>query len=46
MTADDAIEQIFEVRPRLTRKAIVAAPPFTSECLRTDAIYPVNESEA
>ena len=43
LAAGEAVEQILEVHPRLTREAIQAALAFAMEALRADVVYPLPE---
>ncbi len=43
MAAGEAVEQILDAHPRLTREAIQAALAFASQALRADVVYPVAE---
>jgi uncharacterized protein (DUF433 family) len=46
LAAGEAIEQLLEAHPRLTREGVLAALAFAAEALRTDTIYPVEMSAA
>ena len=43
LAAGEAIEQILEAHPRLTREAIQAALEFAAEALRADVVYPAEQ---
>jgi len=43
LASGEAVEQILEAHPRLTREAIQAALAFAAEALRADVLYPVAE---
>ena len=44
LAAGEAMEQILDAHPRLTREAIQAALAFAKEALRADVVYPVSEA--
>jgi uncharacterized protein (DUF433 family) len=46
LAAGEAVEQILEAHPRLTRAAIYAALAFAAEALHADVVYPVAEKAA
>ncbi len=46
LAAGEAVEQILEAHPRLTRAAIQAALAFAAEALRADVVYPIDEAVA
>ena len=46
LAAGEAIEQILEAHPHLTREGIQAALSFAAETLRSDVIYPTDEVAA
>ena len=46
LSAGEAVEQILDAHPRLTREAIYEALAFAAEALRADVVYPVTESAA
>ncbi|RME44557.1 MAG: DUF433 domain-containing protein [Chloroflexi bacterium] len=41
LAAGEAIDDLLEAHPRLTREAIQAARAFAAEALRADVVYPV-----
>jgi uncharacterized protein (DUF433 family) len=43
LASGEAVEQILEAHPRLTRETIQAALAFAAEALRADVLYPVAE---
>jgi uncharacterized protein (DUF433 family) len=43
LAAGEAVEQILEAHPRLTRKVIQAALAFATEALQADVVYPLAE---
>ena len=46
LAAGEAVEQILDAHPRLTREAIGAALAFAAEALRADIVYPIAEPAA
>jgi uncharacterized protein (DUF433 family) len=44
LAAGEAVEQVLDAHPRLTREAIYAALGFAGEALRADVVYPVAEA--
>jgi len=46
LAAGEAVEQILDAHPQLTREAIKAALAFAAEALRADVVYPVSEAAA
>ena len=44
IAAGETYEQIIEAHPRLTHEAILAAIAFAAEALRSDVIYPLQET--
>ena len=46
LATGEAIEQILDAHPRLTREAIQAALAFAAEALRADVVYPIAEPAA
>ena len=41
LAAGEAIEQILESHPRLTRQSIMAALDFAAKAIRADVVYPL-----
>jgi uncharacterized protein (DUF433 family) len=46
LAAGEAVEQILEAHPRLTRNAIQAALEFAARALRADVVYPIPDQAA
>ncbi len=46
LAAGEAIEQILEAHPRLTRASILGALDFAARALRADVIYPLPDEAA
>lgn len=46
LAAGEAVEQILEAHPRLTRNAIRAALEFAARALRADVVYPIPDQAA
>jgi len=46
LAAGEAMEQILEAHPRLTREGILAALGFAARALRADVVYPVPDEAA
>lgn len=44
LAAGETVEQILDAHPRLTREGIQAALSFAAEALRSDVVYPVDET--
>ena len=42
LAAGEAIEQLLQAQPRLTRQAVLAAIEFGAQALRADVIYPLS----
>ena len=43
LSAGEAVDQILEAHPRLTREGILAALNFPAQALRADVVYPTVE---
>jgi uncharacterized protein (DUF433 family) len=46
LAAGEAVEQILEAHPRLTREAILGALDFAARALRADVLYPLPDEAA
>ena len=46
LAAGEAVEQIIEAHPRLTKEAVRAALAFAAEALRADIVYPTSETSS
>jgi uncharacterized protein (DUF433 family) len=46
MASGEAIEQILEAHPRLTREGILAALDYATRVLRSDVVYPITRQSA
>jgi uncharacterized protein (DUF433 family) len=46
LAAGEAIEQILESHPRLTREGVLAALDFAAKAIRADIIYPLRPKAA
>ena len=44
LAAGETMEQILEAHPRLTREAIQAALAFAARALRSDVVYPLQQT--
>ena len=44
LASGEAIEQILEAHPRLTREGILAALDYATHVLRSDIVYPIRQS--
>ena len=44
LAAGEAVEQILDAHPRLTREAIQAALAFAAAALQADVVYPIAEA--
>ena len=43
LSAEETIDQVLEVHPRLTREGVLAALSFAAQALRADVVYPTVE---
>jgi uncharacterized protein (DUF433 family) len=46
LAAGEAIEQILESHPRLTREGVLAALDFAAKAIRADIVYPLRPKAA
>jgi len=46
LAAGEAIEQLLDSHPRLTREAVLAALEFAARALRADVVYPLSHEAA
>jgi uncharacterized protein (DUF433 family) len=46
LAAGEAMEQILDAHPRLTREALLAAFDFAAQALRADVVYPIPDKAA